>query len=435
MNSIAVKFGGTSLASAEQFRKVRAIIEADPRRRFIAVSAPGKRTKEDQKITDLLLVCHDLAAQSLDIAPAFSHIRERFTGIAEDLGVDYDTKGLLDAVEREIQTNPGRDYIASRGEHITAKIFAAWIGATYVEPAETIRLRNEFIHPDTYKKLGAKLKGDGLFVMPGFYGADAKGKIKTFPRGGSDITGSILARAANADLYENWTDVSGFLMADPRIVDKPRQIAELTYRELRELSYMGAVVLHDEAIFPVREVGIPIEIRNTNAPDDPGTRIVPSRTLTEWAVTGIAGRKNFMMFQIEKSLMNKMVGFGRRVLEIFESQNVSYDHTPTGIDTMSVVVSAENLNDKADAIVDELNGTLKADRVDVVTDLALIATVGEGMAHRVGIAAKLFGALAKAGVNVRIIDQGSSEINIIVGVQNKDYETAIRCIYHAFVEG
>ena len=431
---IACKFGGTSLADAEQFRKVRRIVEADPRRAYVVVSAPGKRTKDDRKITDLLLLCHEMAAEGLDIAPCFQPIRERFVGIARELQIPLDTQALMDEIATAIKINPSRDFIASRGEHITGKLFAAWIGATYIEPSECIIFRDETsIEPDSYTRLGQRMQGPGRFVVPGFYGADKWGKVRTFSRGGSDITGAIVAKAAKVDLYENWTDVSGFLMADPRIVEHPKHIAEVTYRELRELSYMGAVVLHDEAVFPVREAGIPIEIRNTNAPQEPGTRIVATRTLTEQAVTGIAGRKNFTMFQIEKTLMNRMIGFGRRVLEIFESNGVSYDHTPTGIDAMSVVVATDNLRDLADTISEEIRRVLKPDRVETVSDLALIATVGEGMSHRVGIAARLFTALEQASVNVRIIDQGSSEINIIVGIENKDYEKAIRAIYQAFV--
>jgi len=272
-----------------------------------------------------------------------------------------------------------------------------------------------------------------LFIVPGFYGADKHGLIKTFSRGGSDVTGAIVARAVQAELYENWTDVSGFLMADPRIVNNPQSIEELTYKELRELSYMGATVLHDEAIFPVRDAGIPIEIKNTNDPAAHGTLIVSKRAPSERIVTGIAGVKNFVMFQIEKTLMNKMVGFGRNVLQVFESRNISYDHTPTGIDTMSVVVREENLGDKLQLVIDDINRTIEPDRIDIVSDLAIIATVGVGMVHHIGTSGTLFSALADAGVNVRIIDQGSSEINIIVGVDNEDYEKAIKAIYNAFV--
>jgi len=434
MNVKVCKFGGTSLANAEQFKKVRAIIESDPLRRVIVLSAPGKRNNKDQKITDLLLVCQELADQGLEIEPVFSRIRKRFTEIVENLDVSIDIVELLDETEQLILDTPIKSFVASRGEYLSAKVFAAWIGATFVEPAESIIFRDEeHICTSTYGKLSDKIGESGLFVVPGFYGADEHGFIKTFSRGGSDVTGAIVARAVQANLYENWTDVSGFLMADPRIVDNPKSIEELTYKELRELSYMGATVLHDEAIFPVRDVGIPIEIKNTNKPAARGTLIVSERKPSERIVTGIAGVKNFVMFQIEKTLMNKMIGFGRKVLQIFESRNISYDHTPTGIDTMSVVVRADNLGDKLELIVDDIKRTIEPDRIDIVSDLAIIATVGVGMVHHIGTSGTLFSALADSGVNVRIIDQGSSEINIIVGVGNKDYEKTIKAIYNAFV--
>ena len=436
MNVKVCKFGGTSLANGEQFKKVRDIIESDPLRRVIVLSAPGKRNDKDQKITDLLLVCQELADQGLEIEPVFSRIRERFIEIVEHLKISIDIVELLDETEQLILDTPIKSFVASRGEYLSAKVFAAWLGATFVDPAETIIFRNEeHICPSTYEKLSEKIGESGLFIVPGFYGADEHGLIKTFSRGGSDVTGAIVARAVKADLYENWTDVSGFMMADPRIINNPKSIEELTYKELRELSYMGATVLHDEAIFPVRDAGIPIEIKNTNAPAARGTLIVSERVPSEKIVTGIAGVKNFVMFQIEKTLMNKMVGFGRRVLQIFESRNISYDHTPTGIDTMSVVVRAENLGDKLQLVIDDIKRTIEPDRIDIVSDLAIIATVGVGMVHHIGTSGTLFSALADAGVNVRIIDQGSSEINIIVGVGNEDYEKAIRAIYNAFVNG
>lgn len=423
------------MANAEQFKKVRSIIEADEARRIIVLSAPGKRSSEDKKITDLLLLCQELADGGLEIEPAFKHIRERFIEIVEELSIPIDIIELLDETERLIIDTPIKPFVASRGEYLSAKIFAAWTGGTFVEPAETIIFKNEErICPSTYEKLAQKIGESGLFIIPGFYGADEHGVIKTFSRGGSDITGAIAARAVEADIYENWTDVSGFLMADPRIVENPEPIDELTYKELRELSYMGATVLHDEAIFPVRDAGIPIQIKNTNEPDAKGTLIVSERAPNDRIVTGIAGVKNFVMVQIEKTLMNKMVGFGRRVLQIFENRNVSYDHTPSGIDTMSVVVREESLGDKLEQIVEDIKKQLEPDRVDIVSDLAIIATVGVGMVHHIGTAGKLFTTLAEAGVNIRIIDQGSSELNIIVGVDNKDYEKAINAIYHAFVK-
>ena len=427
------KFGGTSLADANQFRKVRAIIGAEPGRRVIVVSAPGKRHKQDQKITDLLLVCYDLLNQGLDMEPVYKKIRERFATIVTELKVPLDMAGLLDETAGAMLANPTRDFIASRGEYITGKIIAAWLGAGFIDPADAILIHDDHrINPATYAQLHLAIEKPGLHIVPGYYARNERGRIVTFSRGGSDITGSIAARAVHADVYENWTDVSGFLMADPRIVKDPRHIDELTYKELRELCYMGAIVLHDEAIFPVRDAGIPIEIRNTNAPGGAFTRIVQSREPTRQIVTGIAGRKDFALFQIEKNLMNKMVGFGRRVLQVFESYNVSYDHTPTGIDNMSVIVREDALGDNEELIVDEIRKVIEPDSIEVERDIAMIATVGQGMSHCIGFASRLCAALARGKVNLRIIDQGASETNMIVGVENKDYEKAIRTLYAEF---
>ena len=428
------KFGGTSLADAAQFRKVRAIVESNPARRCVVVSAPGKRNAADQKITDLLLICFDLLDKGLDMEVVYARICERFRGIVRDLAVALDIDAILDDTRKRMVKNPSRDFIASRGEYITGKIMAAYLGAVYVEPAETIFLHDDLrVKAATYKHLHTVLVEQRLTVMPGFYGINERGRVTTFSRGGSDITGAIAARALAADIYENWTDVSGFLMADPRIVEQPRHIDELTYKELRELSYMGATVLHDEAVFPVREVGIPIEIRNTNEPAGPFTRIVAQRKQSDRVVTGIAGRKDFVLFQIEKDLMNKMIGFGRRVLQIFESYGVSIDHIPTGIDNMSVVARADNLRDKTEAILDELKRVLEPDSIEVFPDLAIIATVGIGMIHCVGFAGRLCAAVAQEGINLRVIDLGASEDNMIIGLENRHFETAIRAIYREFV--
>jgi len=434
MPGIVCKFGGTSLADADQFRRVRAIIEANPDRRVIVVSAPGKRFAQDQKVTDLLLICYDLLDKHLEIDPVYNRIRERFRDIAVALAIELDIDALLDDTRTRILKNPARDFIASRGEYLTAKLMAAWLGADFIEPADAIFLLDDLrVHPKTYQHLSNLLSTKKLSVVPGFYGKNERGRITTFSRGGSDITGSIVARAIAADIYENWTDVSGFLMADPRIVPNARQIDELTYKELRELAYMGATVLHDEAVFPVREVGIPIEIRNTNDPHGPFTRIVATRQLNDRVVTGIAGRKDFALFQIEKDLMNKMIGFGRRVLQVFESYGVSIDHMPTGIDNMSVVVRAGNLEDKTAAIVEEIQRTLEPDSIEVFPDLAIIATVGIGMIHCVGFAGRLCSAVARHGINLRVIDLGASEDNMIIGIDNRHFDAAIRAIYHEFV--
>jgi aspartate kinase len=427
------KFGGSSVADASQVRKIEAILRADARRRYVVVSALGKRRKEDQKVTDLLYLCHDLASAGLDIAEPFHIIRDRHVELARDLDVRMDVTELIEAVRKQIEDGASRDFVASRGEYLSGRIVAAYLGAAFVDPVDGIRFTADGRLDDrTYDLLAELLRGDGAFLVPGFYGSDPDGSVRTFPRGGSDITGAVVARAVRASVYENWTDVSGFLMTDPRIVPDARPIREVTYRELRELAYMGATVLQDEAIFPVRQLRIPIHIRNTNAPDDPGTLVRASREASGRSVIGIAGKRGFSMIYIEKALMNKEHGFGRKVLEIIDSQGISYEHSPTGIDSMSVIIEDEEMSGKGEVLCQEIQRILEPDRVEVTSGLALIATVGEGMSRQVGVAATLFTALAGAGVNVRIIDQGSSEINIIVGVDQKDYEAAVRAIYSAF---
>lgn len=433
MGRIACKFGGSSLADATQFMKVFSIVESDPNRRFIVPSAPGKRHEGDTKITDLLYLCHDAIRQHVSYDEAFGLIVDRYSTLATGLSLDLDIVGLLDQLRSDLESGASVDYIASRGEFLNGKLLAALLGATYIEPADLIRFgADDRLDPVTYELLGRALDGPGTFVIPGFYGATVNGDIRTFSRGGSDITGAIVARAAKASIYENWTDVPGLLMADPRVVENPAPVEEITYREIRELAYMGASVFHDEAMFPVREAGIPIHIRNTNDPEAPGTRILKERMPKGHMLGGVAGRPGFTMLFIEKALMNQLKGFGRRVLEVIASHDISYEHTPSGIDTLSVIISDDELAGRGELLLEEIERTLEPDRVELLPGLALIATVGEGMSHQVGIAAKLFTALAEAGVNVRVIDQGASEINIIVGVEDRDYERAVRAIYHAF---
>ena len=435
MGDIACKFGGSSLADASQMQKVARIVAADPRRRFIVPSAPGKRSDDDTKITDLLYLCHELVRQKMDVLGPFKKIEARFLELVDALVIDIDMAGLLKDVQNEIEKGASEAFVASRGEFLSGHVLASLLDATFVDPADVIRFRADGrLDPKSYALLSEKLAGDGLFVIPGFYGADAQGNICTFSRGGSDITGAIVARAIEAEVYENWTDVSGLLMADPRMVKQPLGVEDITYREIRELSYMGASVFHDEAMFPVREVNIPIHIRNTNRPDDVGTRILPTRPLTDRLIAGVAGRANFSMLYLEKALMNQTRGFGRQVLEVVAKHGISYDHTPSGIDSMSVIMNDEEIGNKGEALVEDIQRILEPDRVEFISGLALIATVGEGMSHRVGIAARLFGALAEAKVNVRVIDQGASEINIIVGVEDADLKRAIEAIYHAFTQ-
>lgn len=434
MGEITCKFGGTSLADAACIREAMTIVRSNPARRFIVPSAPGKRNAGDRKITDLLYAWHGIAIQGLDASEPRNIVRDRFETLARELGVDVDISRHISEIDARVTEDARPDFMASRGEYLNGRLLAAALNAAFVDPAECIRFTNagEF-DPNSYALLAERLQGPGLFVIPGFYGALPDGRIKTFSRGGSDITGSIVARASNSALYENWTDVSGFMMADPRIVPEARPISEVTYQELRELSYMGATVLHDEAIFPVRDVGIPINIRNTRRPEDPGTLIVASRR-PERAVCGIAGRGGFSMINIEKAFMNKEYGFGLRVLSILDECKVSWEHMPSGIDTISLVIRDEELNGQGDRIIAEIQRRCSPDRVNIQSGIAMIATVGVGMNHHIGVAARLCTALAEAGVNLRIIDQGSSEMNIIVGVDEVDLQPAVRALYNAFAD-
>jgi len=434
MSTITCKFGGSSLADADCFRAVEAIVRSNDERKFIVPSAPGKRRTDDKKITDLLYAWHSLLRQDLDAGQPRGLIAARFEQLATELKISFPVHELLERIAAEAVNYERPDFMASRGEYLNGQLLARMLGATYVEPAECIRFDEEGkLDPITYELLAAKLEGDGAFVVPGFYGSLPDGSIKTFSRGGSDVTGAIVARASASRLYENWTDVSGFLMADPRIVPDARRIDEVTYQELRELSYMGAQVLHDEAIFPVRDSGIPINIRNSKDPENPGTMILARREATD-VICGIAGRSGFTMINIEKALMNKERGFGRRVLGVLEEHGVSFEHMPTGIDTISLIVKDEEIVNHGPAILKSIERTCQPDRVSLAPGLAIIATVGQGMAGHTGVAARLTGALADANVNIRVINQGSSENNIIVGVEDRDLESAVRAIYKAFAE-
>lgn len=438
MQRIASKFGGTSVASAAQLRKVRHIVQSNPQRRIIVPSAPGKRASEEPKITDLLYLCHEMATMRTDFSAPFGTVRQRFLEIESELGIPTRIGEELERFEATLKAGCTRDYAASRGEYFNGRLLAALLDAEFIDPFDCVRIApNGSVHPSTYQLLGERLTdASRLYVMPGFYGADLKGQLKTFSRGGSDISGAIAARAARAVLYENWTDVSGLLMADPRIVSNPSPMVEVTYREIRELSYMGAAVFHDEAIIPVREAGIPICIKNTNDPEAPGTTIVTQLSPEvdkNTEIAGIAGKRGFSMLCLEKSLMNKEVGFAHRLLGVFERRNINVEHCPSSIDGINVILDAAQLNGQTEAALEEIQMLLKPDRVEIVRDLALIAVVGEGMARSVGIAAKVFTALRDAQVNVRVINQGASELNIIVGVAPEDFERAIVALYAAFL--
>ena len=438
MTAKVCKFGGSSVADADQFRKVKAIVEADPTRRYIVPSAPGNRSDGDKKVTDLLYLCHANAAQDVPFDEAFNLVADRYRQIVADLGLKLDIQKLLKTVHEQIAQGASADHAASRGEYLNGLIMAELLGFTFIDPADVIKFdtTGQFDADKTQRLVSRRLSKVENAVVPGFFGSTPDGQTKTFSRGGSDITGAIVARGAGARVYENWTDVCGLLMADPRVVDNPEAIDVVTYRELRELSYMGATVLHDEAIFPVREANIPVNIRNTNQPDHPGTMIVTEAepVARRGSITGIAGKKDFTVIAVAKTLMNAEIGFGRRLLGALAVHDVSYEHTPSGIDTMSVIVADDQLDGKLEKVLKEIRVECKPDSIDVYPNMALIATVGRGMAYTPGIAARLFGALAEADVNIRMIDQGSSEINIIIGVADTSFEAAIRAIYSAFVQ-
>ncbi len=435
MNKV-VKFGGSSLASAEQFKKVGEIIRADRERKFVVPSAPGKRSSDDTKVTDMLYACYDLAEQGADFTKEMQAIRDRYQEIIDGLGLKLSLDKEFKTIEKNFKEKAGSDYAASRGEYLNGIIMAKYLGFSFVDAAEVIRFKADGEHDAerTNTLMRDRLSTVESAVIPGFYGAYEDGRVKTFSRGGSDITGSIVARAIKANVYENWTDVSGVLVADPRIIYKPAGVETITYRELRELAYMGFSVLHEDAIFPVRSEGIPINIRNTNAPQDNGTWIVESTCQkSKYVITGIAGKKGFCAVNIEKEMMNSEIGFGRKVLQAFEENEISFEHVPSGIDTMTVFVHQDEFMHKEQKVVSGIHRLADPDSIDIEADLALIAVVGRGMKSTRGTAGRIFSALAHANVNVKMIDQGSSELNIIIGVANVDFETAIKAIYDIFV--
>lgn len=431
-----VKFGGSSLASASQFEKVGEIIRAEDSRRFVVPSAPGKRDAKDEKVTDMLYAAYDSISSGDDYKKIFNKIKDRYNDIIKGLGLALSLDSEFEVIESEFLAGAGRDYAASRGEYLNGIIMANYLGYEFVDAAEVIFFGEDdsFDAEKTNEILANRLKDKENAVIPGFYGIDINGKVKTFSRGGSDITGAIVARAIKADLYENWTDVSGFLVTDPRIVDTPEPIETITYRELRELSYMGASVLHEDAIFPVRAEGIPINIKNTNKPEDFGTMIVESTCKRPtYTITGIAGKKGFCSINIDKAMMNSEVGFCRKVLQVFDDNGISIEHMPSGIDTMSVIVHQSEFENKEQQVVAGIHRLVNPDSVEMESGLALIAVVGRAMRANRGTAGRIFAALAHAHVNVKMIDQGSSEFNIIIGVREQDFETAIRAIYNIFV--
>lgn len=430
------KFGGSSLASAKQFKKVGDIIRADKSRRYVVPSAPGKRNDKDEKVTDMLYACYDAASEGRSYKKILEKIRGRYEEIIEGLDLNLNLDHEFAKLEENFLAGAGRDYAASRGEYLNGIVIANYLGYEFIDAAEVIFFdeQGNFEADLTDKELSERLSHVERAVVPGFYGSRPDGSIKTFSRGGSDVTGSIVAKAVHADLYENWTDVSGFLVTDPRIVEDPEVIETITYRELRELSYMGACVLHEDAIFPVRKEGIPINIRNTNRPEDKGTLIVETTCRKpRHTITGVAGKKGFCAINIEKAMMNTEVGFGRKVLSVFEKSGISFEHMPSGIDTMTIFVHQSEFEDHEQSVIAGIHRAVEPDVVELESDLALIAVVGRGMRSNRGTAGRVFSALAHARVNVKMIDQGSSEWNIIIGVKNDDFEKAIRAIYDIFV--
>lgn len=431
-----VKFGGSSLANAEQFQKAGEIIKGEECRRYVVPSAPGKRFDGDTKVTDMLYACYETAVSGGDFTNQLKAIKERYYEIVRGLNLELSLEEEFKKIQEDFKNLAGVEYAASRGEFLNGKIMAAYLGYEFVDAASVIRFHRDgsFDMEKTDRLLSKRLAKCERAVIPGFYGACEDGTVKTFSRGGSDVTGSLVAKAIQADLYENWTDVSGFLVTDPRIVENPAVIETITYRELRELSYMGATVLHEEAIFPVRKEGIPINIRNTNCPEDKGTFIVESTCRKpKYTITGIAGKKGFCSINIEKSMMNSEIGFGRKILQVFEDQGINFEHVPSGIDTMTVYVHQDEFEEKEQQVIAGIHRAVQPDFVEMESDLALIAVVGRGMRSTRGTAGRIFAALAHANVNVKMIDQGSSELNIIIGVENRDFEIAVRAIYDIFV--
>ena len=431
------KFGGSSVADALQIEKIRKIISGDEDIRYVVVSAPGKRFSEDSKVTDLLYLCKTHIEHKIPYQQIFQVICDRFMAVEVNLGVDVNLSGEFEEIKKNLEAGASADYIASRGEYLNAKLIAAYLGFDFVDSAKIVKFddKGRFMEDLTNNAIRKELENHKTAVIPGFYGSKIDGSVKTFSRGGSDITGALVARAVQADVYENWTDVSGFLMADPRIVKNPKPISTVSYKELRELSYMGASVLHEDAIYPARVANIPINIRNTNRPEDPGTIITsePAKLEEGQIIAGIAGSKNFTVIAMYKNLMSSERGFIRKMTAILEDYDIPIEHIPSGVDTLSVVIDNNVLDGKLDEILDEFERQLKPDTMEVFEDMALIATVGHGMLSRTGVSAALFTALAEKKINIRMIDQGSSEMNIIEGVENKDFETAIKAIYAAFV--
>ena len=433
-----LKFGGTSMADAAQYRKIADIVHADPARRVVVVSAAGKRTHDDNKITDLLYLCHAHLQYGVSYEDIFRKIRERYCTIRDELGLKTDLESEFDALHQKMESGISCEELVSRGEYFSAQLMADFLGYAFIDATRWLYFRYDGT-VDQEKSYAAlrDILGDGCAVIPGFYGVMPDGKIRTLTRGGSDITGALAAAALNAEVYENWTDVSGILMADPRIVDHPKTIERATYSELRQLSYSGAQVLHEMTVFPVREKNIPLNIRNTNDPSNPGTLISDEFNEPRNAprfITGIAGKKDFSIVTISKKGMSGAVGTLRQIMQVFEENNVPVCYTPTGIDCISLVVPGEKLRPRQYSLTDALRRTVRPDHLVIIENIAIVAAVGRKMARRAGTSGKIFAALGEQGINIRMISQGPDELNILVGVDDEDYAQTIRILYDAFVK-
>ncbi len=430
MNSIVCKFGGTSVADSEKIKGVVSIIRSDSRRKLVVVSAPGKRFKEDEKITDLLYKCHEEGSRGKPVSGVFSLVKERYNEISENLGIGSKLREILEEIEENIKSGATADYTASRGEFLCALLLAEYLGAEFVDAADIIKLNeNGTVDKNTYNLIGERVEKDKSYVIPGFYGSTSDGEIKVFSRGGSDITGALVARGTNASLYENWTDVSGILTADPRVVQNPIPIDRVTYRELRELAYLGASVFHEEAIFPVSEAGIPINIRNTNYPDHPGTTIVKEREVSPFPFTGLAGKTGFSLFYIEKLLLNREEDFISRLFSILRENKVNPRYIQSGCDSLIVVLGTEEIKDRENNLLKALKERLKAEHIKKMGSVALLGAVGEGISKKPEITSRLLNALVDSGLSVSLVEQGSSENSILFGVKEEDYEKSLKALY------
>ena len=435
-----LKFGGSSMASAAQYAKVKSIVDYDASRSVVVVSAAGKQSKNDHKVTDLLYLCYAHMKYGVSVDSVFGMISDRYLEIRNDLGLSTDLETELEKIRADMDDGISEDELASRGEYLSARLMADYLGFDFVDATEWLRFKLDGSVDKDYSYAALRKLAEGRrIVIPGFYGLGPDGSVRTFSRGGSDITGALAAAALDAEIYENWTDVSGILMADPRIVENPEPIPRVTYAELRELSYLGAQVLHEDTIFPVAEKNIPLNIRNTNDPAHPGTIIMDHFDDDDSAddhrfITGIAGKKDFSVVSISKKGLSSQMGTMRKIFEVFETHGVAVEYTPNGIDTVSLVVETKPFKKQSDSIVAGLTEKMEPDRLVITDGIAIVAAVGRKMTRRPGISGQILSALGSEGINVRLISQGPQEVNIIFGVDNRDFNAAVRVLYNSFVK-